>query len=125
MPKQTIFEIKKEHLMLLKNMYVGWSNCEYGAPEIDPKRPFGNSDVIGDMIEIFKPFEVQDGLFKLTLLGEEYYLVGHNKKLHEVLDRLYRETQTVLQIALNTLQFKTGKYRLKDEYGADWEYIGE
>jgi hypothetical protein len=26
--------------------------CEYGAIGIDPKRPFGNSDVNGDMLEM-------------------------------------------------------------------------
>lgn len=27
-------------------------NCEYGAIGLDPKRPFGNSDVEGDMLEL-------------------------------------------------------------------------
>jgi len=43
------FEITREHLKLLKNMYVGWDDCEFGAPNIDPKRPYGNSDVINDI----------------------------------------------------------------------------
>lgn len=46
------FKITKEHVKLAKRMYVGWQNCEYGAPEIDPKRPYGNSDVEGDVAQI-------------------------------------------------------------------------
>lgn len=46
------FNLKEEHIKLLRAMYVGWSDCEYGAPEIDPKRPYGNSYVEGDVHEI-------------------------------------------------------------------------
>ena len=41
--------LTEEHIKLLRNMYVGWGYCEFGAPEIDPKRPYGNSHVIGDI----------------------------------------------------------------------------
>ena len=44
--------MKEEHLKLLKEMYVGWNECEFGAPEIDPKRPYGDSDVYEDMNKI-------------------------------------------------------------------------
>jgi hypothetical protein len=46
------FTLTENHLKLLQKMWVGWSTCEFGAPEIDPKRPYGNSDVIGDIHEI-------------------------------------------------------------------------
>lgn len=38
------------------------NDCEYGGWEIDPKRPFGNSDVEGDILEMLdeKP-EGDDG----------------------------------------------------------------
>jgi hypothetical protein len=41
-----------EHLELARRMRVVWDNCEYGAPAIDPKRPYGNSDVEGDIAGI-------------------------------------------------------------------------
>ena len=33
-------------------MFVDWNDCEYGAPTIDPKRPYGNSDVEHEIIAI-------------------------------------------------------------------------
>ena len=33
-------------------MIVQWRDCEYGAPEINPKRPYGNSSVELDICEI-------------------------------------------------------------------------
>ncbi len=46
------FEVKLEHLKLLKRAYVRWEDCEFGAPSIDCKRPYGNSSVVEDMFEI-------------------------------------------------------------------------
>ncbi|MCU1325011.1 MAG: hypothetical protein JWN34_381, partial [Bryobacterales bacterium] len=46
------FFVTSEHLKLLQRMCVGWQDCEYGAPEIDPKRPYGNSSVEYDILEI-------------------------------------------------------------------------
>jgi hypothetical protein len=46
------FTLTAEHLELARRMYVEWDNCEYGAPAINPKRPYGNSDVEGDIAEI-------------------------------------------------------------------------
>lgn len=37
---------------LLKRAYVGWEDSETGAPCINPKRPYGNSDVAEDVREI-------------------------------------------------------------------------
>ena len=129
MGTEIIFEVKKEHLTLLKRMCVGWQNCEFGAPEIDPKRPYGNSGVIGDMIEIFGK-EVKRGIFKVDVCGKEYYVTPDEdsedmEELEKILNTLHKETETVLQIVLQTGMFKEGKYRLKDKYSNNWEYIGE
>jgi hypothetical protein len=132
MATEIIFEVKKEHLALLKNMSVGWQNCEFGAPEIDPKRPYGNSNVLQDMIEIFGVKEINEELFYFELFGEQFKIIGEDKfnlelegqdTLIRVLNELHRETETVLQIALQTGMFKEGKYKIK-KYGTDWEYIG-
>ena len=50
--KRKTFEIKDEHIKLLRNAYIGWDDCEFGAPAIDCKRPYGNSDVYGDIARI-------------------------------------------------------------------------
>ena len=93
------FELKAEHLKLLKESYVLWSNCEFGAAGIDPKRPYGSSDVEDDLANI------------LGDLPEETLL-----KLHE-------ETEIALQICLSTQSFEPGKYVLV--WGEKWARIEE
>lgn len=48
----TRFALTDQHLTLLRSAYVRWEDCEFGAPAIDYKRPYGNSDVVGDMAMI-------------------------------------------------------------------------
>jgi len=76
MTTEIIFEVKKEHLALLKRMCVGWQNCEFGALEIDPKRPYGNSDVLQDMIEIIGMEQIKEDLFKFELFEKQYLING-------------------------------------------------
>lgn len=46
--------IKPEHIKLLRNMNIRWGSGEFGAPAVDSKRPYGNSDVIEDIKRITK-----------------------------------------------------------------------
>ena len=46
------FTVTDEHLRLLRRAHVTWVDAEFGAPEIDGKRPYGNSDVYSDIAEI-------------------------------------------------------------------------
>jgi Resolvase, N terminal domain len=48
------FAITDEHLRLLRRACVMWFDAEFGAPAIDPKRPYGNSIVYADMAEILR-----------------------------------------------------------------------
>jgi hypothetical protein len=104
------FTLTEDHLKLLKNMYVGWSCSEFGAPEIDPKRPYGNGDVIGDIHEI------------LTVTSSSSW-EEIPEELEEKYNKLHKETETALQIVLNTLSFVPGRYRKIHPYGRDWELI--
>ena len=100
------FTIKEAHLKLAQKMYIGWQNCEYGAPEINPKRPYGNSDVSKDVLEI---------------LG-----IPYNDKLEDFAYNLHKEMETALQIFLCTKSFVIGTYRKKDEYtDISWELINK
>ena len=129
--KKIVFEVKEEHLKLLRKMEVGWNDCEFGAPAIDCKRPFGNSGVFQDIVEILCDMqEVRNGLFKVDVFGKEYFLIGEDKynvefepELEDVLMGLYRETEDVLRIALNIGYFRVGKYE-EDDNG-NWKCIGE
>lgn len=91
------FILKPEHLLLLKRMFTSWFDCEFGAPSIDPKRPYGNSDVLKDMKEI---------------LGKSFT----KKELNE----LHKEMQTVLQIVVRNCNLEPGTYQT-DKY----DYCGE
>ena len=106
------FTVTDQHLKLLRRMCVGWQDCETGAPEIDPKRPYGNSDVFDDVVEILgvkpnysKHGEILDGL-------------------EEKMMKLHRETETALQIVLSTGAFKAGTYEC-GEYEYDWKLVKE
>ena len=129
--KQTFFEVKKEHLMLLRKACVDWDDCEFGAPCINPKRPYGNSCVYTDMVNILGAHPAGEGVFVLNLFGKDYVIYGddknnldvENKELIMVLDTLHKETETVLQIILSTGTFSVGVYRLKSEYGCEWEKV--
>lgn len=99
------FELKKEHIMLIERFNIGWENCEFGAPCIDPKRPFGNSNVIGDIAEILNIDSDEEGEF--TREQEDYMC------------KLYEETETALSIILRTKSFETGIY-ISDKYMDNW-----
>lgn len=123
----TKFEIKEHHLKLLKRMYVGWNDYEFGAPEIDPKRPYGNSDVIDDMAEILRiskdkktvDFD-KDYADEYDDIQEYFDEAEWNEKTSEYLERIHREMRIVLQIVLATLSIETGFYERKDEYSNEW-----
>jgi hypothetical protein len=121
------FEILPEHLKLVQRFFVQWQDDEFGAPEIDPKRPYGNSDVYQDMVSIlgFKQHKDDEERFDFELFKEQYTIRGCDKynldfenqsKLTAILDKLHKDLEKVLQIALVTQEFKTGTYKKTDEY---------
>jgi hypothetical protein len=105
------FTLTEKHLKLLRRMYVGWQDCETGAPEIDPKRPYGNSSVARDVAEI---------------LDEEYNEEnGLSNESEKELLKLHGQTETALQIVLVTGEFKPGEFEKTDEYGRrSWRRVG-
>lgn len=109
---QTV-RVTPEHIQLVRRFIVGWQDAEYGAPEINPKRPYGNSSVENDIHEI--------------LTGESIGCVGDSRdELTESecahYARLHRETETVLQIVLATGLFEAGTYECS-RYGTDWRKV--
>jgi hypothetical protein len=105
------FTVTKDHLKLLRRMYVDWDYCEFGAPAIDPKRPYGNSSVLNDIHEIITGEEigmVDSKRDELTECEEERYL------------KLHKETKTALQIVLAVGKFEIGDYEA-DNYDIKWK----
>lgn len=104
------FEIKEDHLKLLQKFYVYWDSCEYGAPAVDCKRPYGNSYVEHDIANILG-----------WKLNEDEELTEEQEGLARI---LHRETQTALQICLSLQNFETGVYEKKDKYNdRSWKKI--
>jgi hypothetical protein len=102
------FTLTEQHITLLRAMYVDWNDCESGAPAVDPKCPYGNSNVVRDVIELIDPDNVD------AFDGED----ESDAALNAVNDamRLHHETDTALQIVLFTGQFVPGTYVQCDEY---------
>lgn len=105
------FEVTEDHLKLLKRMYIGWEDCEYGAPAVDCKRPYGNSSVAHDIYEILE-WEVP-----VDEYGDPD--ISYSDERARV---IHLEMQTVLQILVNNLSIKPGKY-VATRYGVDWQKI--
>lgn len=103
------FELREDHVTLLRAMYVGWTGCEFGAPEIDPKRPYGDGNVTHSIAELLSMelFEDADGEKHLSPEQDKY------------VRRLHRETQLALQVVLRTGAFEPGVY-VCDEYRTNW-----
>ena len=104
------FKVTGEHVKLLKRTYVGWNDCEWGAPSIDPKRPYGDSYVIGSIGEILgiEP-EEEGGDFKPE---DEQYMM-----------KLHKELETVLQIFLRQGSMIVGTYTRKNAWSGPWELV--
>ena len=87
-------------------MCVNWQGDEYGAPEINPKRPYGNSDVEDDIH---------------YLLFAEYPSEEDpaNEEDLEYIRKIHKETEQALQIVLRTGKFETGIYEC-EEYTDNW-----
>jgi hypothetical protein len=107
------FALTDEHIQLLRRMCVGWQRAEFGAPEIDPKRPYGNSDVLDDMAEILgvEMTETDDW-------GEPALTEADEERLRQ----LHRETETALQIVLSTGRMVPGVY-VAGAYTDDWRPV--
>ena len=116
------FTVTEEHLKLLRRAEVRWDDSEYGAPAIDSKRPYGNSDVVLDILEILG---LDKGTVTIGGVTTEIdisdmdeppeHLVAHCNKLHQ-------ETLAVLQIALSTGSFAAGTYEAKP-YSNEWKRV--
>ena len=111
--KGKAFTVTEDHVKLLQAMYVGWDDCEYGAPSIDPKRPYGDSMVDQNICEILG-WKIKD--------PDE----GPSEAQSDKARKIHEEMETVLQILLvfATKGIKPGKYQQHTDYQAhSWEKV--
>ena len=105
-------KVTENHIKLLKNLYIDWEDCEFGAPCVNFKRPFGNSDVYGDMANILG-IELADEEKNYELYEKQIYSLGKG----------YRELQDCLQILVRNLSIEVGTYEC-DDYDTNWRRVG-
>ena len=108
------FRLTEHHVTLLQAMYCSFDDGGYeGAPAVDLKRPYGNSDVYGD---------INDLIFKVEFDGDS----DMPDDLLEACATLHKETGKALQVCLSTLSFKPGLYGRPQQYCTrTWERIAE
>lgn len=102
------FTITSEHLKLIRRMNVGWQDCETGAPEIDPKRPYGNSSVDCDVAEILG----------LDIDWDRDDVISDQTR--EYCEMLHKQTEDALQIVLATGKFEVGTFE-REDYSSNWK----
>lgn len=98
------FKITPDHIQLLRRANIRWQDDEFGAPEIDPKRPYGNSDVYSDIAEVLGWDETED------------FTPAQEKKMR----KLHEETMTALEIFLQNAKMEPGTYTA-DKYERQWK----
>lgn len=100
--------VTADHLALLRRTYVSWNDAEFGAPTLDPKRPYGNSDVLDDLREI----------------GESWGLDMSTEDNQRRMVQLHADLLPVMRIAMSTFEFSTGTYT-RLPYGRTWKKVQE
>lgn len=105
------FRLTEQHIRLLGAMYAGFDDGAYdGAPAIGIKRPYGNSDVVGDVAEILGFDDYAEAVQRGEDGTQEF------EDATKELMKVHRETGTALQIVLNTQSFKPGLYGRPRQY---------
>jgi hypothetical protein len=118
MAQPQAFRLTSQHLTLLQHMYVGWQDMEYGAPEIDPKRPYGNSDVEDDICTILALETMPDSDI------EDAFVPSHAARRQAA--ALHLEMEQALSIVLATASFRPGLYQLTEPYNLrSWVFVHE
>ena len=116
MYEKETFEVTLDHIKLLRRMYVSWNDCEYGAPEINPKRPYGNSSVALDIAEILGWKVPNENLIDASEYGTTMAIIIAARTLHRGMDK-------VLQIFIDNFGITTGVYT-KEKYSSEaWRLV--
>lgn len=106
-PNYCYFEVTSDHLNLVKRMnFRNEVLLGMNLPALDAKRPFGNSDIVADVLEIIGAIpegeDFHDWINNLS--SEEFDNV--RKRVFKLIDQL----PTVLTILAQNLSITTGVY---------------
>jgi len=100
------FVLTEDHLKLIRRMTVRYNDYfEFGAPEIDPKRPYGNSSVYYDIVEILD----------IDPKGGDGHDSEFTEEQEELMLGIHKSTAKALQVILASGSFEPGIYE-SEEY---------
>jgi hypothetical protein len=119
------FRVLPEHVTLLSNARVSWDSGEFGAPAVDCKRPYGNSYVEGDLMALLNvaPDHPNRPAGDYDPNDCDVYAMYTDQTIDRVID-LHKQTETVLQIFLNTGAMLPGLYE-REQYVGRWARIAD
>jgi hypothetical protein len=108
----TEFTVTDDHLKLLQHVYLYWDYGEgYGAPAINSKKPYGDSDVERNIAEIL---DAPDSDWECD--GDDEY-ADLTPEARERFTQLHVETMIVLHIVLAARDIRPGRYIRDDAIG--------
>ena len=105
-----LFVLKEDHIKLLKRLCINEPSTWDEVPEIDSKRPYGNSDIDRDVCEIISEDHRK--------INEEDS--GYSPELLNKIQNLQKEIGVALQIFLKNAKIDPGEY-VCDEYSQNWD----
>ena len=121
--------VTKVHLALLSRLIL---RSQEGVPAVDTKRPYGNSDVLGDLREIygevtdFEIVKIEDGG---TLVLDSDRVVSRSdgpagsENFEDTLWRYHSEMTTVLEILIDNLSIDESTYIRSSAWGRRWDRV--
>lgn len=105
------FTVTEDHLKLLKRLQFRYSDyMEFGAPEVDAKRPYGNSDVYSDIGDILEWEPADEDRW-----GDKYFSDIQQERML----KLHKSMVTVLEILVSNNGVELGEYEAS-RYGSVW-----
>jgi len=104
--KEERFTLTETHVRLIRSLVIDWEGDDiWGAPVIDGKRPYGNSDIPKDVAEVLG----------ITKDSEEDWT---DAQLNQIAD-LHTSMETALQVVLSAGSFEPGEYK-SELYSRSW-----
>jgi hypothetical protein len=97
--------------------YIEWNDCEYGAPTIDPKRPYGNSNYQRDVFRVLTNGQTYN---KDLHIDKKFFAVHDHMSDLEYCDAIHKETHIALQIILQRSSFDEGIFLKGSNDYSNW-----
>ena len=95
------FIVTEQHIKLLAHLWIKWelTAYEHGVPCVDSKRPYGNSGILGEIIDILDlPYKYDEDLD------------GYSDEVESIIRQFHHETLICMQILVRNASIKPGEY---------------